>query len=278
MKYMKASVVLLICWLMLLSRPALAEAGGLRVENGMAQPIARYTDARSLEYTNESSDLLRFVVYVETDFDTDLDGRPDLIKTMVQLPRSAAEGAWQAPVIYEARPYIAGMYTYNPTLPTPGASDFDERCLYARPAKRVPAGKISTLALAAQANPADWYYHLETDPFDQEYLGNLTAYDYYLVRGFAIVQTAGLGTWGSEGIECCAGDLEARAFASVIEWLTGKRTAYTDLTGNMQIEADWCNGKIGMMGRSYAGAMAFELASMGLEGLKTVVPVAGPAS
>ena len=33
-----------------------------------------------------------------------------------------------------------------------------------------------------------------------------------------------------------------------------------------------------MTGRSYTGAMAFELASMGLEGLETVVPVAGPAS
>ncbi|MBR2664199.1 MAG: X-prolyl-dipeptidyl aminopeptidase, partial [Clostridia bacterium] len=252
--------------------------GGMRIENGMAQPMARYTDAWSLEYTNENSDLLRFVVYVETDFDTDLDGKPDLIKTMVQLPRAAAEGAYQAPVIYEARPYIAGMYTYHPTLPAPGTSDFDEGVLYARPPKRVPTGKADTLALADRADPADWYYHLESDPFEQEYLGNLTAYDSYLVRGFAIVQTAGLGTWGSEGIECCASDLEAKAFASVIGWLTGKRAAYTDLTGNIQIEADWCSGKIGMTGRSYAGAMAFELASMGLEGLETIVPVAGPSS
>ncbi len=270
--------VLAICLLALLAGTACAEAVGVVVENGMAQPMACYTDARSLDYSNETSDLLRFVVYVETDYDTDLDGKPDLIKTMVQLPRAAAEGAYQAPVIYEARPYIAGMYTYNPALPAVGASDFDESVLYGQPAKRTPKGTITTLELAARANPADWYYHLESDPFDQQYLGNLTAYDYYLVRGFAIVQAAGPGTWGSEGIECCASDLEAKAFASVIEWLTGKRNAYSDPAGELRVEADWCSGKIGMTGRSYAGAMAFELASMGLEGLETVVPVAGPAS
>ena len=278
MKRLTECVLLAFCLLALLAGTACPEAAGIVVENGMAQPMARYTDARSLDYSNEASDLLRFVVYVETDYDTDLDGKPDLIKTMVQLPRASAEGAYQAPVIYEARPYIAGMYTYNPALPAVGASDFDESVLYNRPAKRTPKGTITALELAARANPVDWYYHLENDPFDQQYLGNLTAYDYYLVRGFAIVQAAGPGTWGSEGIECCASDLEAKAFASVIEWLTGKRNAYSDPAGELRVEADWCSGKIGMTGRSYAGAMAFELASMGLEGLETVVPVAGPAS
>ena len=278
MKRFRLAAALTAALLLLMACPVHAEAGGMIVENGMAQPMARYTDARSLEYTNAGSDLLRFVVYVETDFDTDLDGKPDLIKTLVQLPRAAAEGVYQAPVIYEARPYIAGMYTCNPDLPAVGEAAFDESSLYARPAKRVPRGRVTALELAERADPADWYYHLETDPFDQQYLGNLTAYDYYLIRGFAIVQSAGLGTWGSEGIECCASDLEVRAFASVIEWLTGQRRAYADRNGEETVDADWCSGKIGMTGRSYAGAMAFELAAMGLEGLETVVPVAGPAS
>ena len=44
---------------------------------------------RWTEYTNEGSDLLRFVVYVETDYDTDLDGKPDLIKTISPRLRTA---------------------------------------------------------------------------------------------------------------------------------------------------------------------------------------------
>lgn len=279
MNSMKSRIgICLVLLLLLAVGRAPAETAGMRIENGMAQPMAQYTDAQNLDYTNEGSELLRFPVYVETDYDTDLDGKPDLIKAMVQVPRAAAEGAYRAPAIYEARPYIAGMYTYNPTLPAAGTYEFDESVLYTRPEKRVPKGTVSTLELASRARPEDWYYHLENDPFDQQYLGNLTAYDYFLVRGFAVVQAAGPGTWGSEGIECCASDLEAKAFACVIEWLTGKRSAYGDPAGEYRVEADWCSGKIGMTGRSYAGALAFELASMGLEGLETIVPVAGPAS
>ena len=270
--------ILLFLALLLLPCAVCAEEGGIRIENGMAMPIARYTDAQDLDYTNENSDLLRFVVYVETDYDTDLDGKPDLIKTLVQLPRAAAEGRYQAPVIYEARPYIAGMYTFNPDLLSPGTSEFDEDSLYSCPPKRVPGNTITALEAASRADPADWYYVLESDPFQQQYLGNLTAYDAYLVRGFAIVQSAGLGTWGSEGIQCCTSLLEAKAFACVIEWLTGRRNAYTGLDGETSVSADWCSGRIGMTGRSYAGAMAFAVAALGVQGLETIVPVAAPAS
>ncbi len=256
-----------------------AQAGeGIRIENGMAQPIVQYSDPWDPAYSNEESEILRFVVYVETDYDTDMDGMPDLIKTMVQLPRPAAEGVYAAPVIYEARPYIAGMYGYNPTLPPVGSSDFDEASLCTQPAKRVPQGSMTTLELAAAADASDWNYTLDTDPFGQQYLGNLTAYDDLLLCGFAVVQSAGLGTWGSEGVECCTSEMEAAAFRCVIEWLTGRRNAFTDCSSNIRIDADWSSGRIGMTGRSYAGAMAFELACSGVEGLETIVPVAAPAS
>ncbi len=273
-----AGFLLQVLWILPLSCPACAEGSVMVIENGMAQPVFRYTDAQSETYTNAGSDLLRFAVYVETDYDTDRDGKRDLVKAVIQLPRKAAEGAYRAPVLYEARPYIAGMYTFNPTLPPAADPSFDEGSLYGRPPARIPRGTMTTLELAARANPADWYYRLDNDPFDQQYLGNLTAYDYFLVRGFAVVQCAGPGTWGSEGIQCCTSDLEAKAFACVIEWLTGKRSAYTALTGEIRVEADWCSGKIGMTGRSYAGAMAFEVASLGVEGLETIVPVAAPSS
>ena len=251
---------------------------GVVVENGMAVETVRYSDPRDSAYTNAGSDILRFAVYVETDCDTDLDGRPDLVKALVQLPRAAAEGVYLAPVIYEARPYIAGMYLYHPEYLTPGEADLDKSALCGRPPKRPPAGEISTLELAENADPSDWWYVFENDPFQIECLGGLTAYDYFLVRGFAVVQCAGLGTWGSEGVECCTGDPERDAFKSVIEWLTGDRAAYAGLTGDVLVRADWCSGRIAMTGRSYAGAMAFEVASTGVKGLDTVVPVAGPAS
>ena len=92
------------------------------------------------------------------------------------------------------------------------------------------------------------------------------------------MECGGLGTKGSEGFETCGTDLEIDAFKCVIEWLTGDRTAYTDRTGNIAIEADWSNGNVGMTGRSYAGTTQFGLATTGVKGLKTIVPVAGIAS
>ena len=255
-----------------------AEECGMTVRDGMAVPFVRYSDPWEEGYTNENSDILRFTVWVETDYDTDLDGKPDLVKVMVQLPRAAAEGKYRAPVIFEARPYIAGMYGYNPALPRVGVSATDGDGLTDCPPKRVPEGSTTALELAARADSADWNYRLESDPFDQRYLGNLTAYDQLLVRGFAVVQSAGLGTYGSEGLLMCGSRQETAAFRCVIEWLTGRRNAYTGLTGGTVIPADWCSGDVGMIGKSYAGALAFGVASTGVEGLRTVVSVAGPAS
>ena len=280
-RFSPAAVLLFAAVLVFLSGFASAEVQTekrIRIENGMARQILRYSDPRDASYTNDGSDILRFAVYVETDYDTDLDGKPDLVKAMVQLPRPAAEGSYQAPVIYEARPYIAGMYLYHPALKEVHDADFDESVLYSRPEKRKPAGTVTALEMADRADPADWNYSFADDPFEMEYLGNLTAYDYYLVRGFAVVQCAGLGTWGSEGIECCTSDLEMEAFRCVVEWLTGRRNAFSDSTGCLAAASDWCSGRIGMIGRSYAGSMAFEVASTGVEGLDTIVSVAGPAS
>jgi len=55
----------------------------LRIEDGALQPVWDVTDLRDPYYTNEDSDILRFCVYVETDNDTDNDGKADLVKTLV---------------------------------------------------------------------------------------------------------------------------------------------------------------------------------------------------
>ena len=238
-------------------------------ENGLAQPILTYTNAKVTTYTNTSqygdgryNDIVRFCVYVETDYDTDGDGKLDLVKAVVQLPRAAMEGEYDAAVIYEARPYIAGTQNYEPESGT-----YDVSLLYSTAAPRTVMGTATTAEVAAAANASDFYFY-----------ENLDWYDYFLVRGYAVVVSAGPGTKGSEGFETCGTDLEIDAFACVIEWLTGDRVAYTDKTSNIAVEADWCNGQVGMTGRSYAGTTQFGLATTGVEGLETIVPVGGIAS
>ena len=245
--------------------------------NGMAQPIFPYTTGEVTEgYSNDKSDIIRYCVYVETNYDTDDDGKLDLVKALVQIPRAAMEGNYKAATIYEARPYITGCNESMNPGENLGSESYDISKLYSQPDKRVPAGTATTAEAAANANSADWYYW---NPYEWMYdYEDLNWYDYYLVRGFAVVECGGLGTKGSDGFETCGTDLEIDAFKCVIEWLHGDRVAYTDKTSNVAISADWSSGKVGMTGRSYAGTTQFGLATTGVAGLETIVPVAGIAS
>ena len=247
-------------------------------EDGMAQPILTYTNLRDEDYTNEGSDILRYCVYVETDHDTDGDGKADLVEALVQVPRAAAEGKFEAATIYDPTPYGAGTVeerseNVNPVLnPVP----FDYEKLYEPGEKRTPTGETSTLEAASVADPVSWNYAVPVTgaigyAFAQEY-------DYYLVRGFAVVEAGGIGTYGSEGFELCGSDLERDAHKCVVEWLAGDRVAYTDPYNDIAIAADWSNGNVAMTGHSYGGALSFEVATTGVEGLKTIVPSAGIAS
>ena len=58
-------------------------------ENGLAQPVFPLTDGKTGEkYDPATSSIVRYCVYVETDYDVDGDGKRDLVKAVVQVPRS----------------------------------------------------------------------------------------------------------------------------------------------------------------------------------------------
>ena len=253
-----------------------SKAGGgvLKFEDGMSQPVVKYTGPST---PNEDSDIIRYCVYVETDHDTDGDGKADLVKALVQVPRAAAEGQYDAAAIYDPTPYPAGI-TNNEV----GARDypyaeenFDYEKLYASGEKRKPAGEKNTMDAAEEADSEDWTYTVPGSQGQRTGYYTISTYDYFLIRGFAVVEAAGIGTYGSEGYELCGSDLERDSHKCVVEWLHGDRTAYTDKENNVAISADWCNGNIAMTGTSYGGTLPYEVATTGVEGLKTIIPVAG---
>ena len=250
--------------------------------NGRAQPIFPYTTGKKedQDYKYEDSQIVRFPVYVETDYDTDADGKPDLVKAIVQLPKAVAQGDFKAATILEARPYVAGTLDENYVtleslgLPTDGS--YDMKKLHSQPAKRQPVSSETTVEAAKKAKASDWYYY---SPYEYIYdYEDLNWYDYFLVRGYAFISSAGLGTKGSEGFNTTGSDLEINAFKNIIEWVNGKRKAYTDKTSNIEIKADWASGNVAMTGLSWAGTTTFGVAATGVEGLKTIVPAAGIAS
>ena len=79
-------------------------------KDGLAQPVFPFTDGTTGgSYDPETSAIVRYCVYVESDYDADGDGKPDLVKAMIQVPRSAAEGNYKAATVFEARPYCSGV-------------------------------------------------------------------------------------------------------------------------------------------------------------------------
>ena len=138
--------------------------------------MLNYSEMRSSDYTNENNDIQRFCVYVETDHDTDNDGKADLVKAFVQVPTAAVDGKYKAATIYDPTPYAAGTvnsdyfsgaegekYTY---LEKP----FDYEKLYKAGEKRTPSGEMSTKEAALYANPDDWDYTIaKTGQLSYEY-------------------------------------------------------------------------------------------------------------
>ena len=265
---------------------------GIKIEHGMAQPIIDFTDnfASAIpDYKNTYikdgkevyRDIIRFCVYVETDYDTDQDGKNDLVQALVQVPAAAAMGKYKAPTLFHASPYMAGnsskyakeIFEYNTD---PGS--FKEEDLYVKKPGRTPKGEtVSSLEAAKGSQISEWYYEYENlqtyDDFKEKYfLNELDEHDYFLARGFAVVLAAGLGTNGSEGLETCGSIAERDAFKNVVEWINGKRVAYTDKENDRPIKAEWANGNVAMEGMSYDGTMAYEVATTGVDGLKTVIP------
>lgn len=252
--------------------------------NGRAQPIFPFSPGDDIEhYSYEKSDIVRYIVYVETDYDTDGDGKPDLVKTLVQVPKAAVKGDYKAPTIFEASPYVTGT-TEERTLEGLGLKEggnFDMAKLYSKPEKRKAVKEVSTEEVAKAADPKEWYYvnpRESSDDYTHYDYENLNWYNYYLVRGYAVVTSSGLGSKGSDGINTTGSDLEIAAYKNIIEWLNGKRKAYADKTSNREIKADWSSGNVAMTGLSWAGTTTFGVASTGVEGLKTIVPAAGIAS
>ncbi len=243
-------------------------------EAGKTEELYPYTPIfdNKGNYSNDASYIARFPVYVETDYDTDLDGKQDLIMAFVQVPRSAVEGYYKAPVIMEANPYTVGGHrdgnTTEKILSTLKNNVFDYNLLMRAGEKRAP--KTETTTKDAVKKATKWI----TDTGDNGFgTTEMNSYARFLTHGYALVSSPGLGGFEeSEGLECCGERVEALAYAAIIEWLNGDRIGFADKNGTKRLRADWCNGHTAVMGHSYVGTMAYEVATTGVKGLDTVIP------
>ncbi|WP_371320213.1 Xaa-Pro dipeptidyl-peptidase [Chengkuizengella axinellae] len=182
-------------------------------------------------------------VFVETSVDSDNDGNLDRIHASVIRPKETEDGI-KVPVIYEITPYRYGLNSLS----------FYDVDVALNPVDR--NGKVNGKPYSALA---------EVDfpgPYE----------NYFVPRGYAIVVAESIGTALSNGCPTVGDENEVLAASSVIDWLNGRTKAYSE--DGLLISADWSTGNVGMIGVSYNGTLDIGVASTGVKGLKTIVPIA----
>lgn len=230
------------------------------VFDGKLQPIFSYKEC------------LLEKVYVETSLDTDGDGKRDLIEVFIRRPKETLKGM-KVPAIYVANPY---MMSCNEEV-------YNRMHSVDKNLKKFCEKKIRYEDIKVKDCKSKYYCENErvslgeasVSLVEEESLDCITEwYKYYNSRGVASVFSGGFGTKGSEGVNCTGSKEEKEWTIEVIEWLSGKRKAYTNLTDNIEIKAEWCSGKVAMCGKSYLGTLSIAAATTGVEGLKTIIPEA----
>ena len=214
----------------------------------------------------DTENVIREVVYVETDLDTDQDGKSDLIQVTVFRPIESNMGL-KVPALYTASPYFGGIIANEKRN-----HNVDENLSDAT--KWTDPQYISSPHVDAQ-KPNE-----KNTPSTEEavHKSSYPLNEYMLARGFASVFAGGIGTRGSDGLRITGAPEETESAKAVVEWLHGDRIAYTDRTKKHETKADWCNQNIGMTGRSYLGTLQIAVATTGVKGLKTVVSEAAISS
>ncbi|MFT8401274.1 MAG: Xaa-Pro dipeptidyl-peptidase [Lentilactobacillus diolivorans] len=219
----------------------------------------------------DTDHLVREVVYVESPLDTDHDGRRDLLKVKLIRPAETDRGL-TVPVVYTANPYGEGTndkwseswsHDNNRPLKRKQPNNFtyrDVQDTYDHSKVPVPRTINGHTKQAEETFTMTWTYSLN---------------DYFLARGFAVVYSAGIGTKDSDGFRTTGTRDETISAISVIEWLHGDRTAFTNRVDQIAIPAWWATGNVGMTGRSYLGTLSIASELTGVGGLKTAVVEAG---
>lgn len=215
---------------------------------GQAKPIFQNGEAQVVEAFKDSADWIRHDLWVETEFDTDGDGKMDRMHVAVTRPKQTDTEGLKLPIVYATSPYYAGTAGNDPDL------FWDVRH---------ELGKIGP----PHVNPEVQRTGKRPNISDTEILT-------WVPRGYIVVHSSSPGTGLSQGAPTVGGDNESLAPKAVIEWLTGKDNGYTSPDGKEKIKATWSTGKVGMTGTSYNGTLPIAAATTGVKGLEAIIPIA----
>jgi X-Pro dipeptidyl-peptidase len=191
---------------------------------------------------------VREELWVETEFDTDGDGRKDRMHVDVTRPRQTDSEGLTVPVIYETSPYFSGVSSTEPKYFWDPHQE-----VHGKPHPREHAPPIP--------------FQRRSPRISDELVGD------WVPRGFAVVHSESPGTGLSQGCPSVGGPNETLAPKAVVDWLNRRAKGFKKPTGDEKVEAYWSTGKVGMTGTSYNGTLPLACALTGVEGLEAIIPV-----
>ena len=220
-----------------------------QVQAATVVPVIVNGEAQKIPAFENAGDWIREDLWVETEFDTDGDGKNDRMHVDVTRPKQTDTEGIKLPVVYESSPYFAGT-----------AGNNKEYFWNVRQ-------ELNTV-------PKPHIYPPQIERRGERPVISNSQVKAWLPYGFAVVHSSAPGTGLSQGCPTIGTRIEALAPKAVIDWLNGRAKGYTTPDGNVEVKAYWATGKVGMIGTSYNGTIPFAAATTGVEGLEAIIPVA----
>lgn len=225
--------------------------GPLEAQNQKANkavPIFKDGLAQVVEEFSDQSQWIRHDLWVETEFDSDLDGDLDRMHVSVTRPKQTETQGLKLPVIYVTSPYFAGV-----------AGD-------------VPGSFWDVHQELGEDSPP--HIHPEVKRRGKRPIISNSHIKTWVPRGFIVVHSSSPGTGLSQGAPTVGGINESLAPKAVIDWLCGRAPGFDAPKGGTPVSAYWSTGKVGMTGTSYNGTLPLAAATTGVEGLEVIIPIA----
>ena len=239
-KYFNRTIQLIFLFTTILAVKAQTTKKAVPVfENGEAQVVPAFEN---------SEDWIRHDLWVETEFDTDGDGKLDRMHVAVTRPQQTETEGLKLPVVYVSSPYFAGV------APDVDGLFWDVKQELGAVAKE----RVHPEVTRTGKRPIISNSHIKT----------------WVPRGYIVVHSSSPGTGLSQGSPTVGGDNESLAPKAVIDWLCGRQKGYSSTDGSEEVKAFWSTGKVGMTGTSYNGTIPLAAATTGVEGLEAIIPIA----
>ena len=221
-----------------------AHTPGRRCPAPCSSTVRRSLCSRNVRRPGSTQEL-----WVESEIDSDFDGKLDRIHADVSRVAETETQGLKVPVVFEVSPYYGGSVDV-----VNWAVDHE--------IGEPPATRPVTSPVFFNTSPTISRSHEST----------------WVPRGFAVVHAEGTGTGLSEGCPTSGAPNETLGPKAVIDWLNGRAKGYTSPTSNQQVFATWTTGKVGMIGTSYNGTLPIGVATTGVEGLEAIVPISAISS